>query len=86
MASQELEDQGYRRLAAHYEDLWKREEHQHLWYQAHLFDAWKALRGQSKGLQRQRRLIKRLQAENAELRNELIVLRSLQQFRGDTNA
>ena len=32
-------------------------------YQAMLFQAWRALRGQTKGLQRQRRLIKRLQAQ-----------------------
>ena len=38
-------------------------------YQAQLFQAWRTMRGQTKGLQRQRRLIRRLQAENARLRN-----------------
>jgi hypothetical protein len=36
-------------------------------YQGLLYQAWRALRAQTKGLQRQRRLIKRLQAERALL-------------------
>lgn len=32
-------------------------------YKAQMFDAWKVIRGQNKGLQRQRRLIRRLQTE-----------------------
>lgn len=52
------------------------------WNQARLFEAWTALRGQSKGLQRQRRLIKRLQAENAQLRAELFAFKAIQQSRG----
>src|SRR5574343_825954 len=46
-------------------------------YQALLFQAWRALRGQTKGLQRQRRLIKRLQAENARLRNNMEWVRTM---------
>ena len=37
-------------------------------YQAWLFQAWRTIRGQTKGLQRQRKLIKRVQADNAALR------------------
>lgn len=48
-------------------DYW---EHQATWYKSLLFDAWKALRGQSKGLQRQRRIINRLRAEIAELKRQ----------------
>jgi len=40
-------------------------------YQAWLFQAWRTIRGQTKGLQRQRRLIKRVQADNAALRADL---------------
>jgi len=40
-------------------------------YQAWLFQAWRTIRGQTKGLQRQRRLIKRVQADNAALRERL---------------
>lgn len=41
------------------------------WYRLKLYEAWEALRGQSKGLQRQRRLIRRLQAENEALRKQI---------------
>jgi hypothetical protein len=37
-------------------------------YQALLFQAWQTMRGQTKGLQRQRRLINRLRKENTDLR------------------
>ena len=40
-------------------------------YQAWLFQAWRTIQGQTKGLQRQRRLIKRVQADNAALRELL---------------
>ena len=40
------------------------------WNQSRLFEAWAALRGQSKGLQRQRRIINRLRAEIAELKRQ----------------
>lgn len=61
-ASQPLHDWG-----KHYEALFERASHERDRYKGLLFDAWKTMRGQSKGLQRQRRLIKRLQAENAHL-------------------
>jgi hypothetical protein len=37
-------------------------------YQAMLFQAWRGIRQMHKGLNRQRKLIRRLQAENAKLR------------------
>lgn len=71
MASSETTAQWNERLAKLWlaapktlEDYWRSQAD---WYQARLFEAWTALRGQSKGLQRQGRLIKRLQAANARL-------------------
>ena len=57
----------------HYEALFERAQAEADRNKAWLFEAWRALRGQSKGLQRQRRLIKRLQAENGKLRQQLSV-------------
>lgn len=37
-------------------------------YRAMLFNAWTTMAGQTRGLQRQRRLIKRLQAEAAKIK------------------
>ena len=59
-ASQPLHD-----WAKHYAALFERASHERDWYKGLLFDAWKTMRGQTKGLQRQRRLIKRLQRELA---------------------
>lgn len=67
--SQEADDeraaQAWLRQPRSLEDYWRERTY---WYQAHLFEAWRTLRGQSKGLQRQRRLIKRLQAELAAIK------------------
>lgn len=68
------------------DDYWRSQAD---WYQARLFEAWTALRGQSKGLQRQRRLIKRLQATNARLLAErgdfeIMLARSRAKERGAT--
>lgn len=41
------------------------------WHQAMLYQAWKTMAGQTRGLQRQRRLIKRLQRELVG-RNDLL--------------
>jgi hypothetical protein len=49
----------------HYKALFERASHERDWYKGLLFDAWKTMRGQTKGLQRQRLLIKRLQRELA---------------------
>lgn len=54
--------------SAYHEESVKLAREQATWYQAKLFEAWIALRGQSKGLQRQRRIINRLRAEIAELK------------------
>jgi hypothetical protein len=43
-------------------------------YRAMLFNAWQTMAGQTRGLQRQRRLIKRLQAENARLTDRQMIL------------
>ena len=43
-------------------------------YQAWLFQAWRTIRGQTKGLQRQRRLIKRVQADNAAYARRIMEL------------
>lgn len=51
--------------AKHYETLFERASHERDLYKGLLFDAWKTMRGQAKGLQRQRRLIRRLQCELA---------------------
>lgn len=51
---------------AHYKALFEREQKSAQWHQAQLFNAWKTMAGQTRGLQRQRRLIKRLQAELAK--------------------
>lgn len=53
--------------AERYKRLFEGAERDALTYKGYLFDSWKALRAQSKGLQRQRRLIRRLQRENAAL-------------------
>lgn len=38
------------------------------WYKLKLFEAWRTMTGQTKGLQRQRRIINRLRAEIATLK------------------
>jgi hypothetical protein len=40
------------------------------WYQLKMFEAWRTMWGQTKGLQRQRRIINRLRAEIAELKRQ----------------
>ena len=54
-------------LSEHYKALFERASHERDWHKALLFDAWRTMAGQTRGLQRQRRLIKRLQAELAKL-------------------
>lgn len=56
-------------LTEHYKALFERAERDNNWHKGLLYDAWRTMRGQTKGLQRQRRLIRRLQAENAALRS-----------------
>lgn len=51
----------------HYKALFERELADKNQMKAWLFDAWKTRREQQKGMKRQRKLIRRLQAENAEL-------------------
>ena len=47
----------------HYRELFERQLNESNRYQALLYHAWNVIRQQNKGLQRQRRLIKRLQQE-----------------------
>lgn len=56
-------------IEGHYQWLFERARKEADWNQARLFDSWRVIHGQAKGLRRQRRLIKRLQAENAQLRD-----------------
>lgn len=49
----------------HYRSLFEKQLAQTNFYKACLYDAWKALRGQSKGMKRMARKIKRLKAELA---------------------
>jgi hypothetical protein len=50
-------------IDSHYESLFERATHERDWYKGLLFDAWNTMRGQTKGLQRQHRKIKRLQEQ-----------------------
>lgn len=54
----------------HYRQLFDRAQRDADRNKAWLFDAWKTMAGQSRGLQRQRRIINRLRAEIAELKRE----------------
>jgi len=47
----------------HYRKLFERQLHETEKYKAMLFDAWKNMRGQTKGLQRQARKLRRLKAD-----------------------
>ncbi len=51
----------------HYKALDERHHKETLFYQAQLYSAWKTMWGQTKGLQRQARKIKRLEARIKEL-------------------
>jgi hypothetical protein len=53
----------YKQLSEHYRGLYERFEHQANWYQGLLYHSWRVIRQQNKGLNRQARKIKRLQAE-----------------------
>jgi len=50
----------------HYRELFERQLNEAYRYQALLYHAWNVIRAQSKGLQRQRRLINRLRAQLKE--------------------
>lgn len=52
----------------HYKGLFERASREADWNKARLFEAWRTMAGQTRGLQRQARLIKRLHAEIAALR------------------
>lgn len=49
--------------AEHYRALYERYEKQANWYQGLLYHSWRVIRQQNKGLNRQAKKIKRLQAE-----------------------
>ena len=70
--------------AEHYKKLFERADKEANWNKAKLFEAWTTMAGQTRGLQRQRRLIKRLQAENARLRHD--ITRSMANHVADINA
>ena len=54
-------------------------------YQGWLFEAWTTIRQQNKGLNRQRRLIRRLQAEQSELKRLKMSQESLMLYDPATN-
>jgi hypothetical protein len=54
----------------HYKILFERASSEVDSNQAMLFNAWRTMAGQTRGLQRQSRLIKRLQRENGRLQQE----------------
>lgn len=54
--------------SAYHEESVKLAREQANWYQAKLYEAWRTMAGQTRGLQRQRRIINRLRAEIAELK------------------
>jgi hypothetical protein len=47
----------------HYKILFERADREKDFFRGLLFDSWRTMAGQTRGLQRQRRLIKRLQAQ-----------------------
>lgn len=55
----------------HYQALFERAQAEADRNKEWLFEAWRTMAGQTRGLQRQARKIKRLRAENAELRRKL---------------
>jgi hypothetical protein len=74
--NQELEDQRYKVLAEQYREALDKARGETDFWKARLMESWQALRGQSKGLQRQRRIINRLRkqlamAEDAAAKGDL---------------
>jgi hypothetical protein len=56
--------------AKHYQELFERQRAETERYKAQMFDMYKTMCGQSRGLQRQRRIINRLRLKLIELKHE----------------
>ena len=56
---------------SHYKSLYERAEAEQNYYKSQLFDAWKSLQQQQKGMRRMARRIKRLSNKCAELEHQL---------------
>lgn len=63
------------RLVEHYTSLFNREQQKHHYYKAQLFDAWKSLQQQQKGMRRMARKIQRQQFVITQQKIELALLR-----------